>query len=152
MSRKARLPIGFMVGVALAGCANPHVKLPPDSQRVLKVEAALEREFSKSGNVCFLSYNGERIGTDNDVHLELFANGDVVVTVYGFAILKSEGNYSVNDNAEIILSLKDEIAYDFGPLRLYFDGSDLVIYPADFHSGSNENWPYRQVKCESVAD
>jgi len=157
----------LFAGITAVGCSNgeaPITSLLPDSaERISNVQEILDAAFADSGGILFRSWDGRWIGMDSDTDIELHADGNVVLTEYGYAVSKYDGTYSITVAADgtasdLRLSLKDYRG-TWPVMAVYSDHSKLLLIPTDGSVGfvfgnragatvpddSGSFWPFRQI-------
>jgi len=127
------------------------------------VQEAFDAAFADSGGILFRSWDGRWIGMDSDSDIELHADGNAVLTEYGFAVSKFDGTYSITVAADgtasdLRLSLKDYRG-TWPVMAVYSDQSKLLLIPTDGSAGfvfgnragatvpddAGSFWPFRQI-------
>lgn len=167
-------PSLLVIAIIAVGCSKfepPNTPILPDSaERVSNVQNTLDAAFTDSQQILLQSWNGRWIGTDCDTNIELHADGNVVLTEYGYAISEYNGTYSITTAAdgtasELTISLKDYPG-TWPVMAVYTDLSELLLMPtegsaeflfgnrggATVPGGAGSFWPFRQIPIPTPND
>ena len=141
--------VTLVAGLLVAWRAYVEPTYPDYSKKALNIKEALKEEFANAPSISFRSYDGQWIGMDCDIEIELKPNGTVVLTWYSNAKTVYDGTYSIQ-GLELSLSFKNYNAGSWPSMYFLRDGPTLQLVPTPntirYHSG--QEWPYRQIPLD----
>ena len=156
--------IGCLTIVALVIFQRHSSRVSADfSALALDVADALKSEFANSDSIVFRSWNGKWGGTDEDVDVRLTSDGRCQITSYSSIKVFKSGTYSIKNQHELVLTLKNED--QSLALFLLRDGSSLLLFQASSEAKptncswriedgnltkgkSPSLWPFRQMVAD----
>ena len=136
--------------------------LPDSAKRVKNIQDALDKVFTDSASVRFLSWNGQWGGLHDDTYIELNSDGTTEVTEITDVVVSHYGTYSIKDAAdgktsELTISLKQyKSSRDFRTklpvMAVYTDQSELLLLPVqgfvlreyEYYDSGDTYWLFRQ--------
>ena len=104
--------------------------------------------LATQGEVVFLSWDGEWIGTDVDTDLTFKPGGVVQMTMYGYAVSHYRGTYTIDSDGFVSVRFEDfERAWPL--MVMEKDEQWLRLRPRDPNHAAvilSNAWPFRQVE------
>jgi len=109
-------------------------RLPQNVQRVDKAQQAIDYLLVQNKELCFISRDGKLYGMDSDSKIVLTTNHLVKVIEYGFVVEKYTGQYAIDTNGVISLTL-ERYRSSWPKMALWASGPNYYLHPLSGRSG-----------------
>jgi len=109
-------------------------QLPQNLQRVEKAQKAIDDLLVPNKELSFISRDGKLCGMDSDSEIVLTTNHLVKVVEYGYAVQEYTGQYTIDTNGVISLTLK-RYRSSWPKMALWVAGASYYLHPISGRSG-----------------
>src|SRR5665213_1647119 len=150
--------------VLIAGCASSSASSPTSarSSRVVPpvrvLNSAFQEQIEHDGSLTFRSWNGRRLGMDDDTELRFLPNAKVEMIEYGFGVRGYRGTYQLDDAGKLTTDF-EQLEHPWPAMLLERDDKSLIllrgdgmnVLPTGGHTGAilpdgaGKYWPFRMV-------